>query len=109
MIKFNIKDRNGEQVSLTLDPREFFIEEKFVNEKQVPILVPYFQPNELDTCDYPYYITQVNDKDITNQSFDKTYFQILDLQQEDTELLDTPRAEKKQLRQDLTYEYPKRP
>jgi hypothetical protein len=109
MINFTINDRNGEQVALTLDPREFFIEEKFVNEKQVPILVPYFQPNELNTCDYPYQITTVNDQDITNQDFDKTYFQILDLQQEDTDLLDTPRGEKKQLRQDLTYEYPKRP
>ena len=109
MIKFNIKDRNGEQASLTLDPREFFIEEKFVNEKQVPILVPYFQPDELESCDYPYQITHVNDQDITNQDFDQTYFQILDLQQEDTNLLDTPRGEKKQLRQDLTYEYPKRP
>jgi hypothetical protein len=109
MIKFNIKDRNGKQASLTLDPREFFIEDKFINEKQVPILVPYFQPNELETYDYPYTITHVNDQDITNQDFDQTYFQILDLQQEDNDLLDTPRAEKKQLRQDLTYEYPKRP
>lgn len=109
MIQFTIQDRNGEQVSLTLDPREFFIEEKFINEKQVPILVPYFQPNELDTCDYPYQITHVNEQDITNQIYDKTYFQIIDLQQEDTELLDTPRGTKKQIRQDLTYEYPKRP
>lgn len=109
MIQFTIKDRNGEQIPLTLDPREFFIEEKFINEKQVPILVPYFQPDELEYCDYPHLITHVNEQDITNQSFEQTYFQILDLQQEDTELLDTPRGEKKPLRQDLTYEYPKRP
>lgn len=108
MIQFTIKDRNGEQVSLTLDPREFFIEEK-INDKQVPILVPYFQPDELETYDYPYTITHVNNTDVTKQSFDQTYFQILDLQQEDTDCLETPRGEKKQLRQDLTYEYSKRP
>lgn len=108
MIQFTIQDRNGEQVSLTLDPREFFIEEKILNEKQVPILVPYFQPDELDGCDYPYFITHVNDTDVTEQSFDQTYFQILDLQQEDNDTLDTPRGEKKQLRQDVPYEYPKR-